>query len=45
MTTEQYYEFWERFAASQVMEELPDNIEEICAEMGVTVDYYIHEWL
>lgn len=41
----QFYEFWKKFASSSILEKLPDNIEEICADLGITVDYYIQEFI
>ena len=45
MKTEQFYKLWERFAMSDVATELPDNIEKLCEELEITVDYYIEEFL
>jgi hypothetical protein len=45
MTEENFYDLWERFAESNVITELPDNVEEFCAKHGITVDYYIQEFM
>ena len=45
MNTEQFYELWERFSQSKVTQELPDNVEEFCAQHGITVDYFLMEFV
>ena len=45
LSEDQFYYLWERFAASEIMDELPDDLEEFCINAGITVDYFIHEWL
>ena len=45
MTEEQFYSIWERFAASPIATDLPDDIEEFCAEHEITVSYFIDEFL
>jgi hypothetical protein len=44
MTENQFYYFWERFAESNILKELPDDVEEFCSSVGITVDYYIEEF-
>lgn len=45
MTEENFYLLWERFALSEIVEALPDDVEKFCEEAGITVDYFIEEWL
>lgn len=45
MNTEQFYELWERFSQSSVVQELPDDVEQFCAENEITVDYFIMEFI
>ena len=45
LTTEQFYLLWERFAVSEIAEELPDDLEEFCRENNITVPYFLEEWL
>jgi hypothetical protein len=45
LTTEQFYLLWERFSTSELMDELPDDLEEFCRENGITFSYFLEEWL
>jgi hypothetical protein len=45
ISEEQFYLLWQRFAESNIITELPDDVEEECSRLGITIDYYIHEWL
>jgi hypothetical protein len=45
LTEEQFFEFWEKFANSDLIEKLPDDIEEEAAKLGITVDYYMAEFM
>jgi hypothetical protein len=45
MNDQQFYALWEKFAESNILTELPDDVEEECSRLGITVDYYIHEFL
>lgn len=45
MTENQFYHLWERFAESNILNELPDDIEKFCEENEITVDYYIEEFM
>jgi hypothetical protein len=45
MTTEQFYELWERFSISNVAHDLPDNLEEYCEQQGITIDYFLMEFV
>lgn len=45
MTEEQFYKFWEKFATSNILDSLPEDVEEQCAKLGITVDYYLAEFV
>jgi hypothetical protein len=45
LSEDQFYILWERFAVSTIMESLPDDVEEVCSNCGITVDYFLMEWL
>ena len=45
LTEEQFFLLWERFAVSEIADELPDDLEEFCENAGITLDYFIEEWL
>jgi hypothetical protein len=45
LSEDQFYELWERFAASTIMESLPDDVEEVCSQCGITVDYFLMEFV
>lgn len=45
MSETQFYYLWERFAVSDILMELPDDIEKFCEEHEITVDYYIEEFM
>jgi hypothetical protein len=45
LSEEQFYELWVRFASSNIMESLPDDVEEFCSQFGITIDYFLMEWL
>ena len=40
MTQEQFYHLWEKFAESNIITELPDDVEEFCEEHEITFDYF-----
>ncbi len=41
MNETQFYDLWTKFANSDLLESLPDDVEEFCAENEITVDYFI----
>jgi hypothetical protein len=41
----QFYDLWTKFANSDLLQSLPDDIEEFCAENEITVDYFIEEFI
>ena len=45
MTQEQFYALWEKFAESNIITELPDDVEEFCEEHEITVDYFLYEFM
>lgn len=45
MNTDQFYKLWEKFSWSNILEELPDDLEKFCAEHEITVDYFIEEFM
>ncbi len=45
MTENQFYQLWERFAVSDILTELPEDVEKFCEENEITVDYYIQEFM
>jgi hypothetical protein len=45
MTEEQFYLLWEKFAHSKVAESLPDDIPAECVRIGITIDYFLHEFV
>jgi len=45
MKENQFYDLWTKFAKSDLLESLPDDVEEFCAENGITVDYFLLEFV
>lgn len=45
MNTEQFYALWEKFAFSDIINELPDDLEKFCEDHEITVDYFIAEFV
>ena len=45
LTEKQFYYLWERFAISEIAQELPDDLEEFCKNNNISVDYFIEEFL
>lgn len=45
LTEEQFYLLWERFAVSEIAEELPDDLEKFCKEKNISFDYFLEEWI
>jgi hypothetical protein len=41
----QFYDLYVKFTASEILEKLPDDVEEFCKIHDITVDYFIQEWL
>jgi hypothetical protein len=45
MTENQFYSLWEKFAESNIITQLPDDVEKFCEDHEITVDYYIEEFM
>jgi hypothetical protein len=45
LSEDQFYTLWERFASSNIMESLPDDVEQFCSQCGITVDYFLMEFV
>jgi hypothetical protein len=45
LNEKQFYDLWEKFANSDLIKSLPDDVEEFCKEKGITVDYFIQEFM
>lgn len=45
MDTETFYLLWERFAVSTLTTVLPDDIEAECRNLGISLMYYIEEFI
>jgi|TARA_B100000900_G_C20466284_1_gene669435 hypothetical protein len=45
MTNNQFYKLWEKFSWSNILEELPDDLEKYCEEQQITIDYFIEEFM
>ena len=45
MNNDQFYKLWEKFSWSDILEELPDDLEKFCDEHEITVDYFIEEFM
>lgn len=42
---EQFYRLWDKFAMSELVQDLPDDVEEFCKDHEITVDYFIEEFM
>lgn len=45
LNEQQFYELWERYAESNLIETLPDDVEEFCKSAEITVDYFLQEFV
>jgi hypothetical protein len=45
MNDQQFYALWEKFAESNILTELPDDVEEFCKRHQITIDYFIQEFM
>ena len=45
LNEKQFYSIWEKFTVSEILEELPDDVEEFCKKHQITVDYFIEEFM
>lgn len=45
MTDNQFYDLWAKFANSNIIESLPDDVEKFCEEHEITVNYFLEEFV
>ncbi len=45
MNENQFYDLLTKFANSDLLESLPDDVEKFCEENEITVSYFIEEFL
>lgn len=45
LSEDQFYSLWEKFATSDLIDSLPDDVEAFCEENEILVDYYIQEFM
>ena len=45
MNETQFYDLLTKFANSDLLESLPDDVEKFCEENEITLDYYMMEFL
>lgn len=45
LSENQFYYLWERFASSEITDELPEDLEKFCKEKNISVNYFIEEFL
>jgi hypothetical protein len=45
MNENQFYDLLTKFANSDLIESLPDDVEKFCEENEITVSYFIEEFL
>jgi len=45
MNENQFYDLLTKFANSDMLQSLPDDVEKFCEENEITVDYYIEEFI
>lgn len=45
METELFYELWEKFSQSDLTETLPDDVIQYCKEQGISLKYFIEEFI
>jgi hypothetical protein len=45
MNENQFYDLLTKFANSDLLECLPDDVEKFCEENEITVDYFIEEFM
>jgi hypothetical protein len=45
MNETQFYDLLTKFANSDLLESLPDDVEKFCEENEITVSYFIEEFL
>lgn len=45
LSEKQFYKLWEKFSQSDILKELPDDVEKFCEKHKITVDYFIEEFM
>lgn len=45
MDTELFYSLWEKFSRSDLTETLPDDVICFCEDHGITLQYFIEEFI
>jgi hypothetical protein len=45
MNETEFYNLWTKFANSDLIECLPDDVEEFCKANEIAVDYFIQEFM
>ena len=45
LNEQQFYSIWEKFSVSDIIKELPDDVEKFCEDHEITVDYFIEEFM
>lgn len=45
LSEKQFYHLWEKFSQSDILKELPDDVEKFCETHEITVDYFIEEFM
>jgi hypothetical protein len=45
LSSEQFYDLWQKFANSDIINKLPEDVEEFCKEAEITVDYFLLEFV
>lgn len=45
MNSDQFYKLWEKFSWSNILNDLPEDLEKYCEEQEITIDYFIEEFM
>ena len=45
MNSKQFYKLWEKFSWSNILNDLPEDLEKYCEEQEITIDYFIEEFM
>jgi hypothetical protein len=45
MTEEQFYLLWEKFAYSTLVDYLPDDVPQECERLGISIEYFLLEFV
>ena len=41
----QFYDFYDKFTASEILEKTPDDVKKFCKEKRISLLYFTQEWL